>query len=71
MFESLLAELEDSLRELKRMRDGARRKGFELEEIHRRMLHLERAIKLTSKAKIEFDKSLELPEDEEESIDGD
>lgn len=65
MFESLLSELEDSLRELKRMRDGARRRGYALEDIHRRMLHLERAIKLTTQAKIEFDRSLELPEDEE------
>lgn len=58
MFDDLIEQLDDALRDLERMRDGARQKGWPLEDIHLRMSYLKQSIKLTKAARDAFDRSM-------------
>ncbi len=70
MFDDLLEQLEGALHDLERMRNGARQRGWPLEEIHLRMTYLKQSIKLAKASREAFDKSMSGGDDgldEEES----
>jgi DNA repair ATPase RecN len=58
MFTDDIERLEQAIRELKDVRKQAQADGQPLEEIHRRLLHLQQAVKLARLAPEEFLKAL-------------
>lgn len=58
MFTDDIERLEEAIRELKALRKQAQADGEPLEEIHRRLLHLQQSLKLLRLAREEFLKAL-------------
>ena len=58
MFTDDIERLEQAIREIKALRKLAQAEGQPLEEIHRRLLHLQQAIKFAKLAREEFLKAL-------------
>lgn len=70
MFTDDIRQLERAITALKEIRKKAGAEGDPLEEIHRRLLHLQQSLKFARRAREEWDKALGpgLAEDDDEEL---
>ena len=70
MFTDDINRLEEAIRALKKLRTQAQADGEPLEEIHRRLLHLQQSVKFVKLAREEFLRALSpgLTDDDDEEV---